>query len=34
VYRRLGRPQSWSHCGGEEKESLTLVEIEPHTSSL
>jgi len=27
--RRLGRPQSWSGCGGEEKNSQPPSGIEP-----
>jgi hypothetical protein len=29
LYRRLGRPQSRSGCGGEEKNSQALLGIEP-----
>jgi hypothetical protein len=29
LYRRLGRPQSWPRCGGEEKNSQLLPGLEP-----
>jgi len=28
-YRRLGRPQSWSGCGGKEKKSQPLLVLKP-----
>jgi hypothetical protein len=34
VDSRLGGPHSWSECGGEVKESLSLPRIEPQVSVL
>jgi hypothetical protein len=34
LYRRLGEPQSWSRCFGDEKNLLPLPVIEPQPISI